>query len=154
MSREPSPVVVWRRTILKAEGLSSSARLVALVLMDHMNGDGGSCFPSLTTLSRESGRARSTVCIALDELERGGYISRRRGRGIPTRYLATSPTTGLPLVRSPDSTSPIVEPEGVQEDAHNLYARAPRARKKTGRAAAHPKSDPFKTLNLEGYDRA
>ena len=79
MSRSPSPVVVWRRMILEAEGLSWKARLMALVLMDHMNGDGASCFPSLTTLSRESGCARSTVCAGLDELDRADYISRRRG---------------------------------------------------------------------------
>ncbi len=141
--------------ILEDAGLSSKARLIALVLMDHMNGDGGSCFPSLTTQSRESGYARSAVCVALDELERGAYITRRRGgRGRPTRYLATSPLTGLPLVRSQDSTSPPGGPEGVHEDAHNFSGRTSRAKKKTGRANAHPKSDPFKGLDLEAYDRA
>ncbi len=118
--------------ILEAEGLSWKARLMALVLMDHMNGDGGSCFPSLTTLSRESGCARSTVCAGLDELDRGDYISRRRGgpKTGATRYLATSPHDGLGVVRTADLGSPSGEPEGVHEDAHNFSRRASRARKK------------------------
>ena len=43
MSGKPSPVVVWRRSILKDETLTWRAKYLALVLMDHMDGAGGSC---------------------------------------------------------------------------------------------------------------
>jgi DNA-binding transcriptional MocR family regulator len=130
----PSPVVAWR-TIIRESDVRSSARLVALMLSTHMDRNGGSCFPSLTTLSGETGLGRSTVCRALNELDSAGLIRRvRQGRGRPTRYLATSPATGLPVVPQRDSGSPALAPEDVQEDVHTS-SRAPAARAGRGRRA-------------------
>lgn len=116
--------------MILASDLGASARLVAFVLSTHMNAAGGSCFPSLTTISRESGYARSTVCDALSRLERARLIERvRGGPHRPTRYRATSPLTGLPVVRSSDWGSPVIEPEDVQEDVHTSLRANARRRK-------------------------
>jgi hypothetical protein len=106
-----------------------------------MDGNGGSCFPSLTTLAEETGWAKSTVCIGLDELERGRFITRRRRRGRPTHYLATSPATGLPLVRLPDVTSPGAGPEDVHEDVHNFSSARTRARRREDARAGGARSE-------------
>ena len=148
-----SAVVQWRGLIVRSE-LRPSARHVALTLSLHMDSNGGSCFPSLTRLAEETGWARSTVCISLDELERACFITRRRRRGRPTHYLATSPATGLPLVRRPDATSPGAGPEDVQADVHNPYARV-RARggrenARAGGARAKTKTDEFSYLSEAG----
>jgi hypothetical protein len=68
VKREPSPLIEWRAQVIASE-LGSSARLVALVLSLHMDRNGGSCFPSITTLQREASLARSTVCNALKEID-------------------------------------------------------------------------------------
>jgi hypothetical protein len=78
MSRPPSPVVQWRGLVVGSD-VGKSARLVAFVLPTHMDRNGGSCFPSLTTISRESGLARSTVCIALTELASAKLVERVPG---------------------------------------------------------------------------
>ena len=117
--------------MILASDLGSNARLVAHTLSTHMDRNGGSCFPSITTIQRESGLGRSTVCRALAELERAGFVQRLRGgRGRPTRYVATSPTAGLALVPQRDSTSPTAGHEDVHEDVHNFSGRAHARRKK------------------------
>jgi predicted ArsR family transcriptional regulator len=156
-----SALIAWRSAII-ASTVGSSARLVALVLSTHMDRDGGSCFPSLTTLARETGLSRRTVCNALDELEHAGLVERARtGRGRPTRYRATSATTALAgaagsaaddtqLVQLLHLTSATAAPEDVQEDAqesvHKTYkpkrrANARQTRKGARAAGAHPDSN-------------
>src|SRR5690348_8838842 len=93
--RQHSPLIAWRNEV-RDSALGSSAKLVAYTLSLHMNSDGASCFPSLTTLAREANLSRRTVVTALDELEHAGLVERARGgRGRPTRYRATSATTAL-----------------------------------------------------------
>jgi hypothetical protein len=144
--RQASAVFEWRKLIVRSE-LGASAKLVALVLSTHMDADGGSCFPSLATLSRETSRARSTVCQALDDLDHAGLIERvRGGPGRSTRYRATSSITGLPLVRSPDSASSVTEPEDVHEDVQKISGRAAARPRRGGSArpagaGAHPDED-------------
>lgn len=68
-------------------GLTPTERLVGLTLSLHMDRDGGSCWPSLTTLANETGLSRRTVIRALNTLDAEGYIKRARGGpGRPTRY--------------------------------------------------------------------
>jgi hypothetical protein len=130
-------LIEWRTAILESD-VDKNARLVGLVLSTHMNGAGASCFPSLTRLQRESRLARSTVCFALRDLESAKLIERvRGGPDRPTRYRATSPPTGLPLVRSTDSGSPPTGPEDVHEDDQEPSTRAhARARREKARRRA------------------
>jgi DNA-binding transcriptional ArsR family regulator len=114
VSGQPSALFEWRRQVLASE-LGSSARLVALVLSTHMNGDGASCWPGQRRLARETALARSTVRAALDELERAGFIDRDQRPGRTTRYRASGPTIGPPLGRSSAHTGPTIGPEDVQE---------------------------------------
>jgi DNA-binding transcriptional MocR family regulator len=138
----PSAVIEWRTLVRDSRLVGKNAKFVALVLSTHMDSDGGSCFPSLSTLSRETGLARSTVCAALDELERTRLVRRvRGGRGRPTRYLATSPPSGLPLVRPADSTSPPSGPEDVHEDVQKISGRAGARRRQRARAGAGARPD-------------
>jgi hypothetical protein len=123
-------LIEWRAAIL-ASDLKASARLVALVLSTHMDREGGSCFPSQELLAKETGHARSTVQLAIDAVERGGYLECDRHRGRVTHYRASWPTIGPladearaksgpvigPLVdQSPASTGPTIDPEDVLED--------------------------------------
>jgi DNA-binding transcriptional ArsR family regulator len=152
--------------VILASSLPSTARLVALVLSTHMNGAGGSCFPSLTTIARESGLSRSTVCGALAELEGGELVERSRRPGRVTHYRATSPAGGLALVRQanqpvrePDGSSPGAGPEDVQEDVHKDVTTSTRANARTrkkGAAKARPKNKSTDTgwEGIEEYDRA
>jgi DNA-binding transcriptional MocR family regulator len=139
VSGTASPVIRWRSLIVASDNLTSNARLVAFVLSTHMDRNGGSCFPSITTLQREAGVARSTVCRALNQLEREGLLERARGgRGRPTRYRATSATgvlVDVELVPQADSTSATGVPEDVQEGVQNIFTRAD-ARSKGKRARA------------------
>jgi hypothetical protein len=133
----------WRVLILATE-LPWTAKLVALVLSTHMDVNGASCFPSLTTIARESGLSRRAVVYALDKLEAAGCIERvRGGRGKPTRYRASSARGALPtgsqLVHTVHSTSARGAPESDQESAKSLSTRADaRVPKKKGRASARP----------------
>jgi hypothetical protein len=95
----PSALLDWR-TEIRASDLPSTARLVALVLSMYMDGNGGSCFPSLTTIAEGTGLGRSTVIRALAERKRAHFIQRvKGGPTTPNRYRATSPVAGLPLAR-------------------------------------------------------
>ncbi len=137
----PPPLVAWRNEIRDAEQLPPSAKLVAFVLSTHMDRNGGSCFPSLTLLARETGIHRATVCRALAKLEREGVLQRLRGgRGRPTRYVATSRTMRLPVVALCDQTSRTVRPEDVHEDVHNFSTRA-RAREEKKKRAPKARSE-------------
>jgi DNA-binding transcriptional regulator YhcF (GntR family) len=141
VSQARSVLMEWRALIVKSQ-VSANARLVALVLSTHMDSNGGSCFPSITRMQRESDLGRSTVCRALTELERSGLIERARGgRGRPTRYRATSATAGLAVVPQRDSTSATVAPEDVQESVHNFSRRADARRKRKGARALKARPD-------------
>jgi DNA-binding MarR family transcriptional regulator len=63
-----------------------SARLVYTVLLLHMDPTHECCWPSLTTLSKESRFPRRTVTRALAELERHGLITRHKAPGFGTVY--------------------------------------------------------------------
>jgi DNA-binding transcriptional MocR family regulator len=126
--------------MILASELRYSARLVALVLSMHMDRNGGSCFPSLTTLARESGLGRSTVVRALAQIEEAGLIQRVGGsHGKPTRYQARSPTTGLLVVPQRDGAVPqrasAAGHKDVQESVHNISNRAQARKQRKGRTA-------------------
>jgi hypothetical protein len=86
-------VVRWRRAVLGAPELTDGQKVVAMALAEHMNGDGGSCWPSVETLAGEIALTRRPVQKALAALEELGWIERRigRGRGHSSQYRASFP---------------------------------------------------------------
>ena len=84
-------VVEWRRALIASSALPSSARLVALVLAEHMTQAGDRCFPSVALLCHETGLARSTVQEQLALLEQHGWVLRSSRRGTSSTYLAAVP---------------------------------------------------------------
>lgn len=92
----------WRHAVL-ASGISASAKVVAIVLYEHMDwrgpNAGGNCWPSLETIATEGGMNKATVARGLTVLDGAGFIVRDRSkggrvddtRGRPTSYFATLP---------------------------------------------------------------
>lgn len=98
MTGEPCrDVVRWRRAILAERRLPPGAKVVAIVLHEHMDwrGEhaGGRCFPSLATLAGEAGTSQAAVKRAVAALCAADFIDRvpGGGRGHATRYQATLP---------------------------------------------------------------
>ena len=146
MTSRRSPLFGWRVLIL-ASDLPSNAKLTGLTLSVHMDRNGSRCWPSITTLARETGLSRRAVHYALDQIEQAGLVERvRGGRGKSTRYRATSARGALlhdpQLVHAVHPTSARGAHEDVQEDVKNLYGRANARRKRKGTRAegAHPDS--------------
>jgi helix-turn-helix protein len=70
----------WRKAVADSD-LPASRKLVAFTLSLHMNGDGGSCYPSLDLQAEESSLTRATVTQSLAHLERDEWIYRTRSKG-------------------------------------------------------------------------
>ncbi len=67
----------WVRRIASEDGPASpTTRLVLLVLASHMSLDGGSCFPSVRTLIRETGLSNRSVLDHLKLAADAGWIER------------------------------------------------------------------------------
>lgn len=94
-------VVEWRRALIASSDLPSSARLVALVLAEHMTLAGDRCFPSVALLCHETGLARSTVQEQLAQLEQHGWVLRIERRGTSSTYLAAVPDVEISTVLDP-----------------------------------------------------
>jgi DNA-binding transcriptional MocR family regulator len=95
-----TPLFRWRESLCASE-LSATRRLVALVLSMHMNAVGGSCFPGIATIARETGLGRRTVIRALQDLQTSGYLTvverggtARSGKPKSNSYQARVPSTG------------------------------------------------------------
>lgn len=123
------PVVLWRRAVLAAPELNHAAKLVACALAEHMDADGGSCYPSVTTLAGETAQDRRTVQRALRALEASGWITRAegRGRGHSSRYAAARPPAGKAAA---------VPPFGEEEGRHVVQQKAARRARKGGGSTA------------------
>lgn len=90
-----SPLFSWRSALCDS-GLPPTTRHVALTLSLHMNERGGSCFPSQTTLARETGLNKDTVKVHLRSLANAGWLHRKVERdearvGTRVYYSATVP---------------------------------------------------------------
>lgn len=136
-----SPLFTWRSAICDSD-LTPQARLVGLVLSLHMSERGDSCYPSLLTIAREAGCARSTAQKALDELGAKGWIMKQSGGGNrSSRYTATVPTDGTPngqVYRQavggvPAGGNEVVSKERVLETKNVSRTRAPSATPPTPR---------------------
>jgi len=81
--------------IVASGELGANAKLVAFVLSTHMDVNGTSCFPSLTTLQHETSLSRRAVCHALDRVTTtcpwGVALTRgARRRELPATRLETA----------------------------------------------------------------
>jgi hypothetical protein len=145
----------WRAIVLACdrETLDTKAKCVALALSTHMDTNGASCFPSLSTLERETSLSRTAVCKALNMIERAGLIERVRGGPVTaTRYRACSAQGALGVVREAHSGSARGAPESDQESVKSLSTRAhARAGRKTGRART--RDDDTTDPDLLAYDQ-
>jgi hypothetical protein len=94
MSTKLSPLFSWRGAICDS-GLPPITRLVAFTLSLHMNERGGSCYPGIALLARESGLAESTVREHIHKLIDAGWLKRsgrvRGGRSVSPAYTACLP---------------------------------------------------------------
>lgn len=91
MADQLSPLFSWRSAITESD-LPATTRLVALVLSLHMNERGGSCYPSQSTLARETGLHPETVKEHLRTLRTEGWLVAKEMQGKTTRYTADLPT--------------------------------------------------------------
>ena len=79
------------REWMGATKVSSSARLVFCALYAHLGAKHHhQAFPSLPTLAEATGLARSTVHLAIGELERSGEVVALRRKGRVTTYLLST----------------------------------------------------------------
>ena len=87
---------VWR-----FRDCDSLGKLVLLKLADNANDD-GVCWPSLTTISRETRLCRATVCVRLAELEKAGLLVRIHGERPSTVYRINLPIQSARQTSPPD----------------------------------------------------
>lgn len=89
-----SPLLSWRGAVCSGgSGLTPAQRLIALVVSLHMNERGGSAFPSLKRLERESGYDRRHVIRLLQGLVKAGWLTATKRERQPTFYQAQIPPT-------------------------------------------------------------
>ena len=70
----------WRAEILSERGPPEAmTRYVLLVLSQHMNGDGDSCFPSIDTVAFEAALSEKSVRTHLERAAGEGWIERWTG---------------------------------------------------------------------------
>ncbi len=92
---------VWRwRNAVSASDLGATAKHILLQLSHNMDGNGGSCFPTIAELCESTGRSKKTVLKHLRVAEDAGWIDIRQGRLNGQRwrrldYVARWPDSGL-----------------------------------------------------------
>jgi hypothetical protein len=92
--RLTSVVFTWRAAFsCGASPFSPTEKHVAHTLAMYMSERGDSCWPSIPSLSEDSGRADSTVRDALNSMTAWGFLGRekKRGRGNSNQYVALIP---------------------------------------------------------------
>lgn len=124
-----APLFDWRSAIADSD-LPPTQRHVALTLSLHMNARGGSAFPAVATLARETGLSKRAVQYALKGLHDGGWLENRRGQGTngTNLYLAALPAhaqRGRPLSNVSEREG--LTPSGATDDPPGAAA-APRSR--------------------------
>lgn len=153
--------------------ISSSAKLVAFGLADHVGAD-GRCWPSVARLARRAALATSTVKLAIAELERHGLaVERRRGaasvyqlrrmisKASTPKVSRTSGTSGPTIgrvirpSRSTAPTGPIAGPEPPKPGRPSAPnpLREPKREPGTRAGARDPSRIPITNANLDAYER-
>ena len=94
--RDFAPLFTWRSAVVDS-ALKPTTRHVLLTLSLHMNERGGSCFPSVDRLVRETGLGRSTVIRALQSARDNGWLHVQQSSGrFSNRYSAVVPPEDQP----------------------------------------------------------
>lgn len=135
MTGHVSLVIQWRALLMETSELSPTELLVGFVLSTHMDRNGGSCFPGISTVAAEAHCSRRQAQGSVRKLERLGLLDTKvgGGRGRPNRYRINSAAVALfSTKRAQYTTQKGTAQEDVQEDVHNFSStRKQRAQKKT-----------------------
>ena len=96
--------------------------LVLLAIADHVNGGGGTVFPSVPRLSKLTHLTTRTVRRSLKRLEDSGRITVERRDGLPSLYQVSTSAGDAPVSEShpckidtPDRESPLTESQGTPD---------------------------------------
>lgn len=79
MTQETLKVWSWRHAIGQAD-LQSMTKLLLYTLANYMNEQGTGCYPSISTIIKESGMAKATVLKHLALAIQAGFIKKRKMR--------------------------------------------------------------------------
>jgi len=120
----------------RKQTVRGSAKAVLLVLADHADNERQECWPSYTTLVRESGLARSTVQRGLDELEALGLVTRtarfhESGGQTSTLYRLSVyplPAAGKPLTSQDSPPLPAIGNKASDLSAKESSSEATRSK--------------------------
>jgi len=82
----PRPLDLLRRVWSAEVDLPTTQAAVLTVLLIHRNNKTGLCFPSVTTIAKETHQKRRAVLYQLRQLDDLGVIEVERWRGISNRY--------------------------------------------------------------------
>lgn len=84
----------WVRLVRKdrTPGLTRTAKLIAIYLIDCLNFETGRCFPSYEVIADELGISEKTVSRSMKSIVAAGWVSLRRARrNLPTFYFFHAP---------------------------------------------------------------
>ncbi len=153
----PADLGEWQLAIRDPEGtLTASERHCALTLATFMGWRKPWCYPSVVTIAASMSRAESTVRVALKEIERKGYVARKRGggRGKSTRYEARLPifeSRSRRRERSPISRKPPNQPRKASGNRRQTLRTLARHRRRAV-PAEKKLSPPPEALLIEGSE--
>lgn len=85
---------------IELRDLSSSEKLVLMLLANRHNKDSGLCYPSMTRISEEGGMARRTVMRAVKSLEKKGLLTIEKTFGKTHHYRLHTSATVAPVTES------------------------------------------------------
>jgi len=95
--RTLNPLFSWRGMVASDEGPSEpTTRHVLLTLSLHMNEKGGSCFPSITTLEKETKLARRTILRHIKKATQSGWLSIRKEHQGGNKWRRNNYTATIP----------------------------------------------------------
>lgn len=100
---ELAPLFTWRSAVTDSD-LKPVTRHVALTLSLHMNERGGSCWPSMATIGKETGLAPDTVRSHMRTLTKLGWLERIDRPGSSCLWKAKVPSSSNP--RTPPAAHP------------------------------------------------
>ena len=72
---------IWRQQILENESLSSTTKLVAMILHFHMDNDSCECFPSEATIAKEASLTERCVVKHIKILKNTSQVRIRKEKG-------------------------------------------------------------------------